>query len=62
MMFPSVLESTGLTTFDLSKIIENFMRHEETLPRELNRHLNSLEEHLLEKHDMGRKVHHYITH
>jgi retinoblastoma-like protein 1 len=48
MMFPSVLESTGLTAFDLSKIIENFVRHEETLPRELNRHLNSLEEHLLE--------------
>ncbi|KAL6890246.1 hypothetical protein ACP4OV_009009 [Aristida adscensionis] len=48
MMFPAVLESTGLTAFDLSKIIENFVRHEETLPRELKRHLNSLEEQLLE--------------
>ncbi|XP_015698098.1 retinoblastoma-related protein 2 isoform X2 [Oryza brachyantha] len=48
MMFPAVLESTGLTAFDLSKIIETFVRHEETLPRELKRHLNSLEEQLLE--------------
>ncbi|KAF8694203.1 hypothetical protein HU200_038330 [Digitaria exilis] len=48
MMFPAVLESTGLTAFDLSKIIENVVRHEETLPRELKRHLNSLEVQLLE--------------
>ncbi|XP_010237681.1 retinoblastoma-related protein 2 isoform X2 [Brachypodium distachyon] len=48
MMFPAVLESTGLTAFDLSKIIENFVRHEESLPRELKRHLNALEEQLLE--------------
>ncbi|KAJ3701533.1 hypothetical protein LUZ61_005238 [Rhynchospora tenuis] len=48
MMFPAVLESTGLTPFDLSKVIESFVRHEETLPRELKRHLNSLEEQLLE--------------
>lgn len=48
MMFPAVLEVTGLTAFDLSKVIENFVRHEETLPRELKRHLNSLEERLLE--------------
>uniref|UniRef100_A0ACD5WYE8 Uncharacterized protein n=2 Tax=Avena sativa TaxID=4498 RepID=A0ACD5WYE8_AVESA len=48
MMLPAVLESTGLTAFDLSKIIENFVRHEESLPRELKRHLNSLEEQLLE--------------
>ena len=47
-MFPVVLENTGLTAFDLSKIIENFVRHEETLPRELKRHLNFLEEQLLE--------------
>ncbi|XP_072980784.1 retinoblastoma-related protein-like [Typha angustifolia] len=48
MMFPVVLETTGLTAFDLSKVIESFVRHEETLPRELKRHLNSLEEQLLE--------------
>ncbi|XP_029122241.1 retinoblastoma-related protein isoform X2 [Elaeis guineensis] len=48
MMFPAVLEVTGLTAFDLSKVIETFVRHEETLPRELKRHLNSLEERLLE--------------
>ncbi|KAG0487487.1 hypothetical protein HPP92_009582 [Vanilla planifolia] len=48
MMFPAVLEKTGITAFDLSKVIESFVRYEETLPRELKRHLNSLEERLLE--------------
>ena len=48
MMFPAVLEKTGITSFDLSKVIESFVRHEESLPRELKRHLNSLEERLLE--------------
>jgi retinoblastoma-like protein 1 len=48
MLFPSVLEKTGITSFDLSKVIESFIRHEESLPRELRRHLNSLEERLLE--------------
>ncbi|PWA14709.1 retinoblastoma-related protein [Artemisia annua] len=49
MLFPAVLERTGITAFDLSKVIECFNRHEESLPRELRRHLNSLEERLLEK-------------
>lgn len=48
MLFPAVLEKTGITAFDLSKVIESFVRHEETFPRELRRHLNSLEERLLE--------------
>nr|B1ABS0.1 RecName: Full=Retinoblastoma-related protein [Pilosella officinarum]ABZ85632.1 retinoblastoma-related protein [Pilosella officinarum] len=48
MLFPAVLERTGITAFDLSKVIESFIRHEEPLPRELRRHLNSLEERLLE--------------
>lgn len=48
MLFPAVLDRTGITAFDLSKVIESFVRHEETLPRELRRHLNSLEERLLE--------------
>ncbi|EPS57328.1 hypothetical protein M569_17490, partial [Genlisea aurea] len=48
MLFPSVLDKTGITAFDLSKVIESFVRHEESLPRELRRHLNSLEERLLE--------------
>ncbi|KAG6477332.1 hypothetical protein ZIOFF_066585 [Zingiber officinale] len=48
LMFPAVLEKTGITAFDLSKVIESFVRHEESLPRELKRHLNSLEERLLE--------------
>ncbi|XP_078175656.1 retinoblastoma-related 1 isoform X1 [Carex rostrata] len=48
LMFPAVLEKTGITAFDMSKVIEGFVRHEETLPRELKRHLNGLEEKLLE--------------
>ncbi|GLT64968.1 hypothetical protein SLA2020_374270 [Shorea laevis] len=48
MLFPAVLERTGITAFDLSKVIESFIRHEVSLPRELRRHLNSLEERLLE--------------
>lgn len=48
LMFPAVLEKTGITAFDLSKVIESYVRHEESLPRELKRHLNSLEERLLE--------------
>ncbi|XP_044512359.1 retinoblastoma-related protein-like isoform X2 [Mangifera indica] len=48
MLFPAVLERTGITAFDLSKVIESFIRHEESLPRELRRHLNSMEERLLE--------------
>ncbi|VFQ67508.1 unnamed protein product [Cuscuta campestris] len=48
VLFPSVLERTGIMAFDLSKVIESFIRHEESLPQELRRHLNSLEERLLE--------------
>ncbi|OVA17341.1 Retinoblastoma-associated protein [Macleaya cordata] len=48
VLFPAVLQRTGITAFDLSKVIESFIRHEDTLPRELRRHLNSLEERLLE--------------
>ncbi|KAE8682274.1 Retinoblastoma-related protein [Hibiscus syriacus] len=48
MLFPTVLDRTGITAFDLSKVIESFIRHEKSLPRELRRHLNSLEERLLE--------------
>lgn len=47
-LFPMVMDRTGITAFDLSKVIETFIRHESSLPRELKRHLNSLEEQLLE--------------
>ncbi|KAL5797329.1 hypothetical protein ACOSQ2_002149 [Xanthoceras sorbifolium] len=48
LLFPLVLERIGITAFDMSKVIEIFIRHEDLLPRELRRHLNSLEEKLLE--------------
>ncbi|KAL0007243.1 hypothetical protein SO802_008745 [Lithocarpus litseifolius] len=40
----AMLERTGIAAFNLSKVIESFIRHEESHPRELRRHLNSLEE------------------
>ena len=42
MLFPAVLERTDITTFDLSKVIESFIRHKESRPRELRRYLNQL--------------------
>ncbi|KAL5704043.1 Retinoblastoma-related protein 1 [Ranunculus cassubicifolius] len=48
VLFPVVLERTGITAYDFIKVIESFIRYEESLPRELRRHLNSLEERLLE--------------
>ncbi|KAL6557298.1 Retinoblastoma-related protein 1 [Orobanche minor] len=47
-LFPAVLERTGITAFDLVKGIESFIGHEESLPTELLRYMNSLEERLLE--------------
>ncbi|GAB2281346.1 Retinoblastoma- protein 1 [Dionaea muscipula] len=48
MLVPAVLEKIGIIAFDISKVIEGFVRHEDSLPRELRRHLNSLEEILLD--------------
>lgn len=63
MLFPTVLERTGITAFDLSKVIESFIRHEESLPRELRRHLNSLEERLLESlvWEKGSSMYNFLT-
>ncbi|KAJ7976323.1 Retinoblastoma-related protein [Quillaja saponaria] len=47
-LFPLMLERVGISAFDLCKVIESFIKHIESLPRELRRHLNSLEEKLLE--------------
>ncbi|KAI3939958.1 hypothetical protein MKW98_029734 [Papaver atlanticum] len=60
MLFPAVLERTGITAFYLSKVIESFIRHEESLPRELRRHQNSLEE-PLEESWYGKKAPHCTT-
>ncbi|XP_015570805.2 retinoblastoma-related protein-like [Ricinus communis] len=49
MLLSVIFERTGVTAFDLSKVIESFIIHEPTLPRELRRHLNSMEEQLLER-------------
>ncbi|XP_073392404.1 retinoblastoma-related protein-like isoform X2 [Physcomitrium patens] len=54
MGFPAVLDPAGITAFDLSKVIEYFVRHEDTLPRELKRHLNTIEERILESMAWGK--------
>lgn len=48
ILFPLILERAGITAFDMCKVIEGFVKHEDSLPRELRRHLNSLEEAMLE--------------
>lgn len=44
LQFPAVLERLALPAFDLCKLVGPFVRHEPTLPRELKRHLFSIEE------------------
>ncbi|KAK9837434.1 hypothetical protein WJX81_002188 [Elliptochloris bilobata] len=48
LQFPAVLERLALPAFDLCKLVGPFVRHEPTLPRELKRHLFSIEERVLE--------------
>lgn len=48
LTFPAVLERLQLRAFDLCKLIETFVRHEPSLPRELKRHMFSIEEKMLE--------------
>ena len=48
LTFPAVLERLKLKAFDLCKLIETFVRHELQLPRELKRHMFSIEEKMLE--------------
>lgn len=48
LTFPAVLERLKLKAFDLCKLIETFVRHEPLLPRELKRHMFSIEEKMLE--------------
>ena len=54
MLFPSVLERIGVTAFDLIRVTESFIKHEGSLPRELKRYLNSMEEIMLESMVWGR--------
>jgi len=48
MPFPAILERLGLKAFDIFKIIQCFVKHEPTLPREVKRHLISIEEQVVE--------------
>ena len=50
--FPAVLERLQLPAFDMSKLVGTFVRHispAEQVPRELKRHLFSIEEKILEQ-------------
>lgn len=46
--FPSVLEKLELHAFDLCKMIDPFVRYEPSIPRDLKRHLHSIEEKIIE--------------
>lgn len=48
LVFPTVPNRLQLQVFELTKVIGSFVRAEDGLPRELKRHLNSLEERILE--------------
>ena len=46
--FPAVLEKLELHAFDMCKIIDPFVRYEPSTPRDLKRHLHSIEEKIVE--------------
>ena len=46
--FPAVLEKLELHAFDLCKMIDPFVRYEPSTPRDLKRHLHSIEEKIIE--------------
>eukprot|EP00850_Spirogloea_muscicola_P022118 SM000278S10005 [mRNA] locus=s278:144950:148772:+ [translate_table: standard] len=46
--FPRILEPAGITAFDLFKGIDGFVKHEDSLPRDIKRHLNAVDERILE--------------
>ncbi len=46
--FPAVLEKLELHAFDMCKIIDSFVRYEPSTPRDLKRHLHSIEEKIIE--------------
>ena len=48
VVFPAILDLLELHAFDLCKIIDPFVRYEPTMPRDIRRHLFSIEEKILE--------------
>ena len=46
--FPAVLEKLELHAFDMCKMIDPFVRYEPSTPRDLKRHLHSIEEKIVE--------------
>lgn len=48
--FPQILKSCGVDAFDVGKVIESFVKHSEGLPRQLKRHLQDIEERILESY------------
>jgi hypothetical protein len=49
-IFPWILNAFDLHAYELLKIIELFVRHDETLPRCVIKHLNSIEKRILESY------------
>ncbi|CAL1387170.1 unnamed protein product [Linum trigynum] len=48
LLFPTILEQSDITAFELVEVLQCFLRHEESMPCELRMHLESLKERLLE--------------
>lgn len=48
LTFPAIVEPTGLMPYDMAKVIAHVVRHEDTLPAELKRHLQACEERVLD--------------
>lgn len=46
--FPSILAPAGVSAFDMDKVMESLVRHEDTLPGELRKHLHACDERILE--------------
>lgn len=46
--FPAVLEKLELHAFDLCKMIEPFVRYQPSIPQDLKRHLQCIEEKIIE--------------
>ena len=48
LKFPAIPRLLGLDAFDVSSIIEPFVRADPTMPREVKKHFNAIEERIME--------------
>eukprot|EP00898_Chlorokybus_atmophyticus_P003593 jgi/Chlat1/4234/Chrsp27S04309 len=46
--FPITCDRAGIKPFDMCKVIQDFVRHADSMPRDIKKHLNAVEERVLE--------------